>query len=113
MCIRDRADALQVDPDWLNNNNDSTLSDVDKIPVSYTHLDVYKRQRQLLLKSTCPFSLFLLIIAIFSLHRKTENPITQILLTLLINTYYNRYGRKLKQVFSFSTVFLFMSKCLD
>ena len=67
----------------------------------------------LLLKFTCPFSLFLLIIAIFSLHRKTENPITQILLTLLINTYYNRYRRKLKQVFSFSSVFLFMSKCLD
>ena len=30
------ADALQVDPDWLNNNNDndSTLSDVDKIQTS-------------------------------------------------------------------------------
>lgn len=30
------ADALQVDPDWLNNNNDndSTLSDVDKIQAS-------------------------------------------------------------------------------
>ena len=50
---------------------------------------------------------------VVTVNRKTENPITQILLTLLINTYYNRYGRKLKQVFSFSTVFLFMSKCLD
>lgn len=28
------ADALQVDPDWLNNNNNSTLSDVDKIQTS-------------------------------------------------------------------------------
>ena len=34
------ADALQVDPDWLNNNNDndSTLSDVDKIQTSADNL---------------------------------------------------------------------------
>ena len=50
MCIRDRdclSEALHVSVEWLKGETEEMTSDVtDKreLPVSYTHLDVYKRQ---------------------------------------------------------------------
>ena len=52
MCIRDRdisdaVDDVQGDMDELNEYVeaiDEDLSDLEEEPVSYTHLDVYKRQ---------------------------------------------------------------------